>query len=456
VRLAAATQIRLRLARPVLVAALLAAILPAWGADLLEVYGMAQGSDPTFEVARLNYAASQEKRSQALAGNLPTVTLTGNENFTDAKAGFNGTPPVSRGIYAWTWTLQLTQPIMHPQNVAAYYEADAQVDAARADFEQAQQELMLRVAQAYFDALIAQETVATAEAQVQAMQEQAEAAKRGYEKGTISITDYHEADSKAEQSRAQLIAAQGEREVKQSELERLTGQPTGKLAILKPEVVIPSPQPVAASDWVSQAQDSNPAVRAQMSQLRAAGFSLTKARAENIWTLDFVASTGNNYSSGSVATPVGYESRVKSNVAGLQFTMPIFAGGLNSSHIREATINREKLGAQLEEARRKAGAEARQAYIGIMTGLAQAEALRASVKSAESSVKGNRAGYKFGLRINSDVLNAEQQLYSSRRDLVKARYDTLLQGLKLKAAAGVLTVSDLVTVNDMLEKAIRE
>ena len=311
---------------------------------------------------------------------------------------------------------------------------------------------MLRVSQAYFDALVAQETVATAQAQVQAMQEQAEAAKHGYEKGTISITDYHEADSKAQQSRAQLIAAQNDLEVKQSELERLTGQPAGRLAGLMPEVVIPNPQPATVSEWVIQAQDNNPSVRSQMSQVRAAGFTLTKARAENIWTLDFVASYGNNYSSGSVATPIGYESRIKSNVAGLQFTMPIFAGGLNSSHIREAMINREKLGAQLEEARRKAGAEARQAYAGIMSGLAQADALRAAVKSAESSVKGNRAGYKFGLRINSDVLNAEQQLYSSRRDLVKARYDTLLQGLKLKAAAGVLTESDIVTVNGMLEK----
>jgi outer membrane protein len=440
-----------RWARRAAAIAAVAVALPAQAADLLDVYGVAQASDPAFEVARMNYAAAREKKSQALAGNLPTVTLNGSENFTNNSASFNSAPAVDRGVYAWTWNLQLTQPVMRPQNLAGYYEADAQVDAARADFEQAEQDLILRVAQAYFDVLVAQESIASAEAQVQAMEEQRDVAQRGYKRGTMSITDYHEAVSKAEQARAELIAAQSELEVKESELERLTGRPVGQLAGLKPAVVIPKPEPANMGDWVAQAQDNNPTVRSQIYQLRAAGFSVTKARAENIWTLDFVASYGTNYSSASVAIPTPYESRIRSNMAGLQFTMPIFAGGLNSSHIREAMINRDKLSAQLEEARRKAGADARQAYAGIVRGLAQSDALRAAIQAGESSVKGNKAGYKMGLRINSDVLNAQQQLYSAERDLVKARYDALLQGLKLKAAAGVLTEADIDTINGMLE-----
>lgn len=425
---------------------------PVRAADLLDVYDMAQSSDPAFEVARMNYAAAQERKSQALAGNLPTVTLNGNENFTNNQASFNGAPPVDRGVYAWTWTLQLTQPVMRPQNVAAYYEADAQVDAARADFEQAEQDLILRVTQAYFDVLVVQESIAAAQAQVQAMEEQRSAAKHGYDRGTMSITDFHEAEAKAEQARAELIAAQSDLEAKQAELEKLTGRPAGTLSFLQPAVVIPQPEPATVGAWVAQAQDNNPTVRSQIFQLRAAGFNVTKARAENIWTLDFVASYGTSYSSASVAIPTPYESRIRSNMAGLQLTVPIFAGGLNSSHIREAMINRDKLGAQLEETRRKAGADARQAYAGIVKGLAQADALRAAIKASVSSVKGNRAGYELGLRINSDVLNAQQQLYASQRDLVKARYDTLLEGLKLKAAAGVLTEADVDTINGMLQK----
>jgi outer membrane protein len=341
---------------------------------------------------------------------------------------------------------------MTPGLGQAYLESEAQVEAAQAEFAVAEQDLILRVAQAYFDVLVTQEGVTAAEAQLNAMEEQGVAAKRGYELGTMSITDSHEARSKAELARSQLIAAQNELEAKQTELERLTDKPLTMLAALKSAVVTPQLEPNDAKVWIEQAKDNNPAVRAQVYSLRAAGYTVSKARAENVWILDFVASYGSNYSGGSIAMPTGYETRVKSSVAGLQFSMPIFAGGLNNSHIREAIANRDKLASQLEEARRKAGAEAKQAYASIVNGQAQTEALRAAVESGESSVRGNQAGYKLGIRINSDVLNAQQQLFASRRDLVKARYDTLLQGLKLKAAAGVLTERDVVTINGMLER----
>ncbi|WP_237248366.1 TolC family outer membrane protein [Sideroxyarcus emersonii] len=425
---------------------------PVQAADLLEIYHLAQGNDPTFEAARHGYEAAQEKSPQARAGNLPTVNLTGGRNYTDAQASFNGSTPSRQGIYAWTWTLQLTQPIMRPQNILAYYESEAQVDAAQAEFSQAEQDMILRVAQAYFDALVAQETVATAEAQLQAMQEQEVVAARGFELGTASITDSHEAKSKAEQARAQFIAARNDLEAKLTEIEKLTGKPIDVLAGLKPAVVIPQPEPSDIGAWVEQAKDNNPTVRAQFASLRAAGYAVTKAKAENFWTLDFVGSYGANYSSGSVAMPLGYESRVKSGVAGIQLSVPIFAGGLNSSHTREAIANQSKLSAQLEEARRKAGADAKQAYAGIINGVSQAEALQSAVASGESSVKGNQAGYKLGLRINSDVLNAQQQLFASKRDLAKARSDTLLAGLKLKAAAGVLSEADVQVVNMLLNQ----
>ncbi|NNM79156.1 MAG: TolC family protein, partial [Gallionella sp.] len=167
-------------------------------------------------------------------------------------------------------------------------------------------------------------------------------------------------------------------------------------------------------------------------------------------TVPLVASTWTNFSSGSVVIPGSYESRVQSNVAGIQFAMPIFEGGMTRSHIREALANRDKLAAQLEEARRKAGAEARTAYAAVVNGLSQAEALQAAVEAGESSVQGNQAGYQLGIRINSDVLSAQQQLFASRRDWVKSRYDTLLAGLKLKAAAGVLSEADVLAINGLL------
>lgn len=421
-----------------------------YGADLLEVYRLAQQSDPTFEIARHGYAVAREKLPQARAGNLPTVNLTGNRNYTNADLSFNGATPANQGIYAWTWTLQLTQPIMRPQNVLAYYESQGQVAAAQAEYALAEQDLILRVAQAYFGVLAAQETALAAAAELQAMQAQQALARRGYELGTMSITDSQEARAKAEQARAQLFNTQNEVETKRVELEKLTGTPIETLAGLRPKAVPSLPEPADARPWIEQAKDNNPAVLALQASLRAAGYTVTKARAGNFWTLDFVASTGTNYSSGSVVIPGSYESRVKSNVAGIQFAMPIFEGGMTGSRIREALANRDKLAAQLEEARRKAGAEARTAYAGVVNGLSQAEALQAAVEAGDSSVRGNQAGYKLGIRINSDVLSAQQQLFASRRDWVKARYDTLLAGLKLKAAAGVLSEQDVLAVNGLL------
>lgn len=426
--------------------------LRADAADLLEIYHQAQDNDPTFEAARRGFEAAQEKSPQARAGNLPTINLTGNRNFTGAQISFNGSTPNRQGVYAWTWTLQLTQPIMRPQNILAFYESEAQVEAAQSEFAQAEEDMILRVARAYFDALVAQETVTTAESQLQAMQEQEVVAKRGFELGTVSITDSHEARSKAELARAQLIAAKNDLEIKLDEIEKLTGKPVERLAGLQAGVVTPKPEPFDASQWVEQAKDNNPTVRAQFSALRAAGYTVTKAKAENFWTLDFVGSYGTNYSSGNLTIPTPYESRIKSSMAGIQFTMPIFAGGLNSSHMREAVANQGKLSAQLEEARRKAGTDAKQAFAGIVNGVSQTEAFQAAVESGESSVKGNRAGYKLGLRINSDVLNAQQQLFVSKRDLAKARYETLFAGLKLKAAAGVLSESDVKVINGLLQR----
>lgn len=431
--------------------ALLGVAAQAAAVDLLEVYRDAAGNDPTFQAASYDFKATQEKLAQARAGNLPTVTLSGSDNFTGATASYNGSTPSGRGIYAWTWTLQLTQPIMHPQNVLAYDESEETVNAAKYTYMAAQQDLILRTAQAYFDVLIAQETVASADAQLQAMRAQEHVAVRGHELGMKSVVDADDARSKAEQARAQLITAKNDLATKRSELERLTGRDYDAYAGLKPAFVAPQPEPPDAKQWIEQAKDHNPVVQSQMSALRAAGFTVTKARAENVWTVDLVASYGSNYSSGSTTLPTPYETRIKQSVVGLQFSMPIFSGGLNSSHIREALANREKLASQLEEARRKAGAEAQQAYSGVASGLAQIDALSAAVEAGESSVKGNQAGYKLGLRINSDVLNAQQQLFAAKHDLAKARYDTLLEGLKLKAAAGELNELDLEVLNRLLD-----
>lgn len=418
--------------------------------DLLEVYKQAQESDPTFKVARYAYEAAQEKLPQARAGLLPVLNLNGSDNKTIASSKFTNTPLVNRDVNAWTWTLQLTQPLIRVQNFYAYSASELLVEQAHAQFTQAEQDLILRVTQAYFDVLVAQESIEVTEAQIRATGEQLALAKRGVEAGTNAITDLHEAKSRADLARSQRVAAQNELEGKKAELEKMLEQGPVMLAALKPTVAIPRPQPDSAQSWIEQARESNPAVLAPIAALGAAEAEISKNRAGHLPTLDMVASYGNNYSSGSVSTPSDFETLTESSLVGIQLIVPLFAGGATNSRVVEAIANKNKAQAELEVARRQAGTEAKKAYSAIINGLIQVEALESAVESSKSAVNGNQAGYKLGIHMNIDVLNAEQQLYTAQRDLIKARFDTLFQGFKLKAAAGVLSGGDVESLNEML------
>jgi outer membrane protein len=298
--------------------------------------------------------------------------------------------------------------------------------------------------------VVAEDGIAVADAQLRAMGEQLAIATRGFETGTTSVTDVHEAKSRVDLARSQRVTALNELEAKRSELEKVVGQVPDKLSVLRPSVVAPRPEPDDPQAWIGQAKESNPVVRAQRAALAATEATVDKNRAEHLPTLDLTASYGGNYSSGNLTIPADYTTLGKSRTVGIQLNVPIFSGGATDAKIAEALANRYKTRADLEAARRQAGSDARQAYAGIANGRAQIEALDSAVTSGQSAVKGNQAGYRLGIRINIDVLNAEQQLYTSLRDLTKARYDTLFQGLKLKAAAGVLSEEDLAAINGLL------
>lgn len=424
--------------------------LSARGEDLLEIYRLAQNNDPTFEAARHAYEAAQEKIPQARAGLFPTLVLNGNDNTAIVTSKYTGTPERTQDVQAWTWTLQLTQPLIRPQNINAFQESESLVEQARAQYNLAAQDLILRVTQAYFDVLVAQESIEVADAQVKATGEQLALAQRGFGAGTNAVTDVHEAKSRSDLARAQRIAAQNELEAKHAELEKVVGQSSNALAVLQPAVVVPKPQPDDAKAWIAQARENNPAVLAPYAAVKAAESAVNKNRAAYSPTLDLVASYGANYSSANVTVPTLYETRARSNIIGVQLTIPIFEGGTTNSRVTEAIANKNKAAAELEVARRQSGTDARQAYAAIVNGLAQIEALGSAVESSKSAVNGNQIGYKLGIHMNIDVLNAEQQLYMAQRDLLKARYDTLFQGFKLKAAAGVLTDSDVLEINGLL------
>ncbi|MFJ4292112.1 TolC family outer membrane protein [Cupriavidus sp. NPDC089707] len=418
--------------------------------DLLSVYRLAQGGDPTFEASRYALEAGREKLPQARAGVLPSINLSGNGSRQNGQANFAGSPYQDRNVNSWAWNLQLSQPVVRVASWIGVAQAGAQVEQAEAQFAQAESDLILRTAQAYFDLLTARDSVTVAKAQLKAVEQQRVLAKRRYDVGEATITDVYEAQSRHDLGRSQLVQALNDQEARQAELERLVGALPEPLAGLKAEVVLPSPEPMDVNAWMGNARENNPAVRTQMAAVEVAEKEVSKNRAAHLPTLDFTAGYGRNYTSGSMTSPADIENRVRSGTIGLQLTIPLYQGGAVNSRVTEAIANRYKSRAELEAARRQAATQARQAFGGVTSGLSQVDALTSAVTSSLDAVNANKIGYRIGTRVNIDVLNAEQQLFAAQRDLAKARYDTILQGLRLKAAAGSLAEGDVVAVNALL------
>ncbi|MDO9089253.1 MAG: TolC family outer membrane protein, partial [Burkholderiaceae bacterium] len=303
---------------------------------------------------------------------------------------------------------------------------------------------------AYFDVLVARRNLTVARHQVEAISQQLELALRNFEVGVTTITDTHEARSRHDLARAQRVAAESELEVRSAELEKIVGDAPGPLRALPDDAVLPMPQPADVQSWITQAFDGNLQVRVQQLTARAADTEIDRERAGHAPTLDLTAATGRNFNAGSLSSPTDIAARYRSTQVGLQLNIPLYAGGGVSSRVREAVARRDKARSETDAARRQAIAAVRQAFVGVVHGHAQIDALSSAVRSSLSAVNASKIGYKAGTRINIDVLNAEQQLFATQRDLFKARVDTLMQGLRLKATSGALQTGDVEAISALL------
>ncbi|MDP1652093.1 MAG: TolC family outer membrane protein [Rhodocyclaceae bacterium] len=427
--------------------------LNAQSTDLLQVYRDAAGFDAQYAAARAVRDAGLEKLPQGRAGLLPTIGLTANTTWNDIESTTRTSPPVMRSAdyNSNGWSASLSQPLFRWQNWVGYKQAELAAALAEMQFAQASQDLIVRTTQAYFDVLLAQETLATAQAQKIAIAEQLESAKRNFEVGTTTITDTHEAQARYDLAVATEIAAENDLAVKRQILRTLTGKEPDALKGLRPGLQIGLPQPADIAQWVTSAESGNIGVQMAQTNLEVAGREIEKQRAGHYPTLDLVATHGRSAAGASLSTTTGVGSDSKSSSIGLQLAVPLFAGGAVSSREREAAALNEKARADLDQARRTATLGARQAYLGVNSGLAQVRALEAGVASSQLAVESNKLGYEVGVRINIDVLNAQSQLFDTRQKLAKARLDTLIAQLKLKSAAGTLSESDLAAINALLE-----
>lgn len=420
-----------------------------YAADLLQVYRAAQDNDPTFAAAQATLDAGREKMPQGRAGLLPTVGLSANTGWNDNDITFRSTNTQSNARYnSHGYTLSLTQPLFRWQNWVSYDQSKLQVMQAEANFAQSRQDLILRVAQAYFDVLYATENLTAVRANKVAIAQQLESAKKNFEVGTTTITDTHEAQARFDLASAQEIAADSDLEVKHSALQAIVGRNPGLLAATRKDAQLQAPQPKEMNAWVEAAEKNSMTVQLQQATAEIAAREVDKQRAGHYPTIDLVANKGNSTTLGSVA--IGMMDTNFQNI-GVQLNVPLFAGGGTISRQREAVANRAAAQSMLEAARRAAALSARQYYLGVVNGLAQVKALKAALTSSQSALESNKLGYEVGVRINIDVLNAENQVYVTRRDLAKAELDTLLAQLRLKAATGALGEDDVVAINALLD-----
>lgn len=436
-----------------LAAAVAATLLLATGSalaqknDLLAIYRDALANDPVYASARFADQAAREREPQARSALLPNV---------GASVGYNqiwqdsSTPNVSNSFNSWGPSLQLTMPIYRPQNWDALSQAKLAVQSSGAQLAQARQDLILRVTQAYFDVLAAQDALTAIEASKKATAEQLAQARREFEVGTKTIVDTHEAQALFDQIVAQEEVARGNLIVRRNALRVIIGRDTGdSLLPLRDAPQLTPPQPADVEAWARRAEEASYGVAVARAAAEIAQLETTRSRHGHYPTLDLAASVSQSRTSGSLTSDASNSFR--DSRIGVQLNVPIYSGGLIQSRVREALANEERARFDLESARRNAAQGARQAFTGVDFGLAQVRALESAEVSAKSQLDSTRLGYQVGVRINLDVLNAVQQVFSTKRDLAKARYDTIINGFRLKQAAGNLTEEDVQRANALLQ-----
>jgi outer membrane protein len=417
--------------------------------NLSTLYEAARVYDATYQSAKSQYEANLAKAEQAKAGLYPTAGLSAGinrsniENTNPGLGRASSSNPTSQNV-----TVNASQPLYRPANYATAQQGEKSVALAQATLTTAEQDLIVRVSQAYFDVLASVDSLAFVKAQKAAVAEQLASAKRNFEVGTSTITDSREAQARFDLVIAQEIAAENDLRVKKLALDQLVGKPNTEPKPVALPLSLPTPQPADVNAWVAQSEQEHPSIKSAQLALEVAQLETRKAEAGHKPTLDAVASYG---IARTLNVPPA-DNRANTASIGLQFNLPLFAGFATQNRIKETLQLEDKARNDLEGAKRAIAQATRSAYFGVISGQGQVKALEAAEASSQSALDANKLGYQVGVRINIDVLNSQSQLFQTKRDLAKARYDVLVGGLKLRQANGTLKPEDIGQVNNLLSK----
>lgn len=412
--------------------------------SLLELYDLANGFDATYLAARAQAESAPYRVEQTRSLKRPSASLVGSAT-RDANQ-----PTFGENYRSNTLSLGVSgrQPLFNRFNDATIAQAERTLVSSVAELDAAQQDLILRLSQTYFDVLAAQDAVRTTGANKAAISEQLASARRNFEVGTATITDTREAQARFDLATAQEIQAGNDLITRRIALDQLVGRPNVEPRPLAQPVVAP---PVAEDDveaLVSRALEQHPSVRRAAVAFEIAQLETERARAQALPTVDAIASAGAGR--GSISADIA-GSRSNASV-GVQVSVPLWTGGAIQNRIKETLVLEERARQDLEATRRAVAQSTRQAWYTLRSGAAQVRALEAAEASSRLALEATQTGYRVGVRVNVDVLNAQSQLYQTERDLARARYDVLLGTLRLRQASGALLPTDIVAIDRLLAR----
>ena len=434
------------LCRSGVAAAVLGLLAPvAQAQSLRELYDAARDYDATYLSVKAQADSTQYRIAQAEALLRPNVALQGSAARTQSDTPLAG----NRNLNAIAAGINASQPLINRASGLQIEKARKSLDVALADLANAEQDLIVRLAQAYFDVLGAQDTLGTAQANKKAIGEQLASAKRNFEVGTATITDTREAQARFDLATAQEIAADNDLRSKRIALDQLVGRNGVAPLPLLAGLPLPDGAPNSVDAWVERVEQA-PTVRKALASYDIAKVETRRTQASQQFTLDLEGSVASAHNSGTSAASSGGKGLSNNAKLGVTLRMPLYTGGSLENQTKEALSLEEKARNDLDAARRAVAQVTRQVYFGVQSGQAQVRALQAAESSTRLALEATQLGYKVGVRVNLDVLNAQTQLFTTQRDLAKARYDVVVNGLRLRQAAGVLVVADVDNVNKLL------
>lgn len=437
--------------RPIAIAlALLLLPIGAQAEDLLQSYELARSSDPQLAAAESIRLITREGEVQSRAAFLPLIGGSVGANYSDTTSQLGSGFKVSDGGGGRSYGLSVDQSIFSFGDISRHRSQRSLSQAADFQLEAAGDSLITRTSAAYFNVLVAMETLLAAEAQETALKKQFDFADKRLEVGLAPITDVHEARAQYDRARANTIVTRNALEDAYRALEEITGKEIRALNALPQDFQPQLPSALDVEGWVQTAVDSNPALKAKELELRSAESDIDTARAGHLPTVGLRASYGNNRSmfDGDIG-PTGVDSSDTSSV-GLTVNIPIFAGGATQSRVRQALAQRDVTEDQLDQQRRALVRNTRNAYQTLVAGISEVEARKAAVFSARSAYDASQVGLEVGTRTVLDVLNNQQTLFNAEREYALSRYNFLQNRLQLEQAAGTLELDDLQDVNRLL------